>query len=130
MKPCSASTIVLCFGLALSACSTKHYRASADRETARIIADKTPAVRNMDPHFTIEQTNVVSLDGYPVTTNAPEFFGAEGQIELGARVLSLEDALDQAVKFNRAYQTRKEQVYLTALNLTLARNQFTLLVPA
>ena len=125
MKPCSASTIVLCFGLALSACSTKHYRASADRETARIIADKTPAVRNMDPHFTIEQTNVVSLDAYPVATNAPEFFGAEGQIELGARVLSLEDALDQAVKFNRAYQTRKEQVYLTALALTLARNQFT-----
>ena len=126
MKPVWLITPVLLSGLLIVAgCSKKHFRKSADREAAAIIADKSHAVPNMDRRFTIEQTNMVSLEGLRVTTNTVDFLGADGAMETGARILSLEEALDIAVKFSRAYQTRKEQVYLAALNLTMARNQFT-----
>src|SRR6185503_10938005 len=118
------STWLLCGSLVLTGCTTKHYRQSADREVAGIIADKSPGVRNMDPHFTIEQTNALSLEQLPVHTNRVEFFGADATFEQGARRVSLQEALDLAVKFNRDYQLRKEQVYLAALALTLAQNQF------
>jgi len=115
---------LLCGSLVLTGCSAKHYRQSADREVARILANKSPGVRNMDPHFTIEQTNALSLERLPVHTNSVEFFGADAAFEQGARKISLEEALDLAVKFNREYQLRKEQVYLAALALTLAQHQF------
>ncbi len=117
--------VLLAVLLMLAGCSKLHYRRSADRETAAIIADKSRAVPNMDRRFTIEQTNTLSLEKLRVATNTVDFLGADTAVETGARVLSLEEALDIAVKFSRAYQTRKEQVYLAALNLTMARNQFT-----
>jgi len=114
-----------CFGLLLAGCSAKYYRASADKEVAKIIAEKSPAVPNMDRRFSIEQTNRFSIDELPAATNLVEFLGAESQVEVGARVLSLERALDLAVKFSRAYQMEKEKVYLAALALTFERNLFT-----
>ncbi len=117
--------LAACVTLLPAGCSTRHYRASADREAAAIIADKTPGVRNMDPHFTIETSNTLSLESLRVTTNTIGFLGADGALEVGARILSLEDSLDFAVKFSRNYQSRKEQVYLAALTLTLARHEFT-----
>ena len=116
--------------LALAACSTSHYRHSADNETAKAIAQKSAAVPNMDPHFTIEQTNILSLNGLPVATHLPVFLGAEGAVELGAPIVSLEKALEVAVNHSRLYQSRKERVYLEALDLTLARHQFTPLFSA
>jgi outer membrane protein TolC len=112
------------FVLLLAGCSTAHYRKSADQETYRAIQAKTGQVPNMDPHFTIEETNTVSLAGYPVTTNAPDFLGNDGKVELGAHTLKLEEALDMAVHHSRVYQSRKEQLYLSGLSLTLARHQF------
>ena len=109
----------------LTGCTTSHYRKSADRDIYRIIGQRTPEVPNMDSNFTIEQTNTVSLEGLPVVTNVEEFLGADGDAEQGAYILSLEEALDIAVHRSRAYQTRKEQLYLTALSLTLARHAFT-----
>ena len=105
-------------------CSPQHYRQSADKEAARIIAEKAPKVPNMDPHFTIEQMGLPSLEGLPTCTQAPDFLGFEGQVEPGASILPLEKALDIAVKHSRTYQGRKEQVYLQALSLSLARHQF------
>lgn len=111
--------------LVSAGCSTEHYRRSADSEVSRVIAQKVPAVPNMDLHFTIARTNPPSLVGLPVWTNAPEFLGVEGTVENGAGVLSLEKALAVAIHSSRIYQNRKEQVYLQALDLTLARHQFT-----
>jgi outer membrane protein TolC len=113
------------FGVALllAGCSTAHYRKSADRETYQAIQGKTGQVPNTDPHFTIEETNAVSLEGFPVTTNAPDFLGREGESEAGAHILKLEEALDIAVHHSRTYQSRKEQLYLSGLALTLARHQ-------
>src|SRR5262247_251078 len=112
---------LLCSSLVWTGCTARHYRQSADREVSRIIADRSPGVQNMDPHFTIEQTNTVSLEGLETSTNAVEFFGPDAAYEQGARKISLQDALDLSVKFNREYQLRKEQVYLVALALTLAQ---------
>jgi outer membrane protein TolC len=79
----------------------------------------------MDTNFTIEQTNLVLLEGLPVVTNVPEFLGPDGQRERGARLLNLEQALNVAIHGSRSYQSRKEQLYISALNLTLARHRFT-----
>lgn len=110
--------------LALTGCTANYYRKSADRETYGAIKGKTPLVPNMDPNFTLEQTNAISLDGLPVATDLPEFLGPDGEQEKGAQVLTLENALDFAIKYSRSHQSRKEQLYLSGLSLTLARHQF------
>jgi hypothetical protein len=117
--------IYAAFAALTTGCTTKFYRESADKESHKAIRNKSPAVLNKDTNFTIEQTNLVSLATLPLTTNAPDFLGADAQKDAGARVLSLEDALDLAIKHNRAYQSRKERLYLTALDVTLARYRFT-----
>lgn len=106
-------------------CTNHFYRKSADRAAYGAIAQKTPLVPNMDRHFTIEQTNSISLDGFPISTNAPEYLGEGGKLEAGARVLRLDDALKIAVHHSRDYQNHKEQLYLSALSLALERHQFT-----
>ena len=110
--------------LVVAGCTAGHFRKSADREAYRTIQGKAPLVTNMDPKFTIEQTNVLSLARLPVTTNAQDFLGSEGQQEPGAHVLKLEDALALATDFSRNYQFEKEQLYLSALSLTLSRHVF------
>ena len=78
MKPSIARTILISVSwIALAGCSTKHYRKSADQEVARIITQKTPSVPNMDPRFTIEQTNAFSLEGLPVVTKVEDFLGSK-----------------------------------------------------
>ena len=118
------SWIWLLCALVLGGCNAGHYRQSADRTAYGIIKEKSPRVRNMDPHFTIEQTNKLSLESYPVVTNVPDFLGPDGERERGARVLRLEDALAVAVEHSRAYQSRKEQLYLAALSAAFNRHQF------
>ncbi len=114
----------LALALALAGCTSAHYRKSADRAAYRALKQKSPLVPNTDPNFTIEQTNALSLEGYPVATNVLDALGPYGELERGARTLRLEDALAIAVEHSRAYQSRKEQLYLDGLSLTLARHQF------
>lgn len=128
-SPFAAGIGLLC-ALALGGCTAGHYRKAADRAAYGIIKEKSPRVRNMDPHFTIEQTNKLSLAGYPLVTNVPDFLGPDGERERGARVLRLEDALAVAVEHSRAYQSRKEQLYLAALSASFSRHQFTPLFSA
>jgi len=115
----------LLLAVAVAGCTSAHYRNAADRAAYGAIRQKTPAVKNMDPAFTIEQTNAVELGNLPVITNAADFLGPDGEAERGARRVRLEDALRIAVHHSRSYQSRKEQLYLSALSLTLARHQFT-----
>jgi len=49
--------------LALAGCSARHYRLSADKEVYATINQKAPFVTNMEPKFTIEQTNHLDLSG-------------------------------------------------------------------
>ena len=114
----------LWFLLALTGCTANYYRKAADRAAYGAIQGKTPLVPDMEPHFTIEQTNTLSLEGLPVAMDVPEFLGPDGEREKGAHLLNLKQSLDLAVKYSRSYQSRKEQLYLSGLALTLARHQF------
>lgn len=111
-------------GLLLTGCTANYYRKSADRAAYGAITAKSPLVRNMDDNFTLERTNFISLHKFAVSTNAPDYLGEGGKREVGARILRLDDALDTAVHHSRDYQNHKEQLYLSALSLTLARHQF------
>lgn len=111
--------------LALTSCTTNYYRKSADREAYATIKKKSALVPNADGPFNIEQTNGIALDSYPQATEVPDYLGKDGQAEVGARILNLEQALGLAVNHSRIYQARKEQLYLSGLALTLARHQFT-----
>lgn len=117
--------IGLPLALLLAGCTAAHYRKSADATAYRAIRQKTPQVPNMDPHFSIEQTNQLSLEGFPISTDVPESLGPDGEGERGARVLRLNDALAIAVNHSRAYQLRKEDLYLASLSVTFTRHQFT-----
>ncbi len=111
-------------GFFLSGCTANYYRKSADRAAYGAIANKSPLVRNMDTNFTLERTNSISLGAFAISTNAPEYLGEGGKREVDARILRLNDALDMAVHHSRDYQNHKEQLYLSALSLTLERHQF------
>jgi len=115
----------LILAVVATGCTANQYRKSADKAAYGVIKQKSPAVRNMDPAFTIERTNDISLDNLPVITNVVAYLGPDGEGERGANVLRLENALDIAIHHSRSYQSRKEQLYLSALSLTLARHQFT-----
>lgn len=90
-----------------------------------MIAEKTPLVPNMDPKFTISDSATASLEGLPVMEHGDPALGADERSEIGARILSLEKALELGVKQSRIYQNQKEAVFLEALDLTLARHRFT-----
>ncbi len=106
-------------------CTANHYRKSADREVYATIRQKTGKVRNMDPAFSIEQTNTSLLQSLPISSKVEEFLGTDGETERDARQVALEDALALAVQGSRSYQARKEQLYISGLALTLARHQLT-----
>jgi len=110
--------------LAFAGCTAARHRKIADRTAYSAIKEKSQFVHNMDPHFTIEQTNTLALDALPVVTNVFDFLGSDGERERGAHMLRLEDALAIAVEHSRAYQARKEQLYLSALSVTFTRHQF------
>ena len=120
----------LLLAVAATGCTANHYRKSADKAAYGVIGQKAPLVKNMDTSFTIEQTNAIALGSLPVVTNVVDFLGPDGEGERGASILRLEDALNIAIHYSRSYQSRKEQLYLSALSLTLARHQFTPLFSA
>ena len=78
----------------------------------------------MDPNYSLEETVSLDLEEYPVNEEEVEFFGPDRAAEVGAPILSLEDALDIAVHHNRRYKNEKESLYLEALSLTLSRHRF------
>ncbi len=117
--------VILLGGWALiTGCSANYYRKSADKESYGVIETKAPLVTNMESHFTIEYTNSLDLDSLPIATQTNSFLGPAAAAEVGSRIITLETALATAVKNSRLYQNAKEQLYLSALSLTLSQHQF------
>lgn len=110
---------VVCIG---SGCTSAYYRRSADKEVYKIIAEKSVGVTNMDSRFTIETNPPPVLDDLPLNEKAEESLGPEADIEKGARIVSLDKALELAIKHSREYQAQKEALYLKALSLSLTRH--------
>ena len=92
----------------LSGCSTSDYKRRADREAAQLIAEKSPSVPNMDPDFELVDLDPVVLDALPEFTKREVFLGPTGESEIGARVISLEKAIEFATIYNRNYLTQKD----------------------
>ncbi|MDB4626115.1 TolC family protein [Verrucomicrobia bacterium] len=112
-------------GTFMNGCSTKHYERSANREAASLIAEKTPLVANMDTGFKLEKSDPTDLIDLPKHETIEPFLGPTGESELGARIISLEKAVELATKYNRRFLSQKEDLYLQALDLSLARFQYT-----
>lgn len=105
----------------VAGCSSKYWRNSADKEAARLIREKTPAVPNMDTNFTAEAKDPLRLENLPLAAEPEEFLGTEAEVERGARVLDLDTAMELSVRQSREFQGRRELLYLEALDLSLAR---------
>ncbi len=115
--------VLLCF--AFAACTPARYRKWADKESYKILAQKASRVPNVDPDISIKPEARIILKNLAKSNQRTDFLGEEGaRAEKGADVLTLADSLQLAIKHNRNYLTRKETIYLQALELTLARWEF------
>ena len=116
---------VLCVSLAMG-CAASHYSKKADKEVYQIIKTKSKDVPNMEEDFSLGKDAAwTPLDGLPAVTSPDPALGADADSEMGAAIISLEHALEIAVKNSRTYQNQKESLYLEALGLTLDRHRYT-----
>ncbi len=112
--------ILLALVAAAAGCSTAHYRQAADKEIYDILGQKQQRVHGRTNAFSIET---------PWSKRDPHAIKAEEIIkerftDSGKLQLTLERAFQLAVTNSRAYQLRREQLYLSALSLTGTRHQF------
>ena len=98
----------------VAGCSTEHYKAEADKEVYEIINGKWKKDYGDKSNYIINDSNV------PASPNDIQIAKAVPP----SGVLTLAQAVAMATAHNRDYQRQKEQLYLTALDLTLARHQF------
>jgi outer membrane protein TolC len=98
------------------ACSPQYHKADADKEVYQIIDSKWQDDFGQKTNYTVSDYND------PTSPNNVEI--AEMIPESG--VINLQQAVEIATKFNRGYQTQKESLYLSALDLTLTRHQYAL----
>ena len=110
---CWVFGIAIVLGIA-GACSPKQYKAQADKEVYQIIDSKWQDDFGYKSNYIIRDSNVSpTLDDIRIERAVPD-----------SGVMSLAQAVAIATAYNRDYQRQKEQLYLTALDLTLARHQF------
>ena len=100
------------FGMA-GACSPAKYKAQADTEVYKIIDSKWDESLGVKANYIIDDVSE-TLEQQPSTKSLPS-----------SGIINLAQAVNTATAHNRNYQTQKERLYLTALDLTLERHQFT-----
>ena len=109
------SLIIVMAGL-LAACTAKQYRARADKEVYKILAEKQEVVFGKTNAFTID-TPYSHRD--PNDIKPDEII--ENRMQEAQQTITLQQALQIAVENNRQYQLQKENLYLTTLALTRER---------
>jgi outer membrane protein TolC len=110
------------FLIVLVGCTPAKYQTRADHEAYGVMFEKTSRVENVEPEsVVIDVPYELDLAGFPTYSGGEAFLGPYSSAERGAKQLSLDDALFTAVTQGRDYLFEKEQVYLAALDLTLAR---------
>lgn len=105
--------------LLAAGCSQSHYRKSADKQVYGLIGESEKDV--------FGRTNAFSIDTRYSARRPDEIPGTEiisERLQSGRRKINVSDALQIAVQYNRTYQSRKEQLYLTALRLTAEIHRF------
>jgi outer membrane protein TolC len=95
-------------------CSPSYYARDADKEVDAILAEREQQVLG-------NRANEVQRPNEPVEEDQgpPSPASEEGRV-----TFNLQGALRQAVLTNREYQTRREDLYLEGLSLTLTRHDF------
>jgi outer membrane protein TolC len=141
MKPgrFRARTCWLAAALALlgAQCTPTYHKKDADREVYRLLEDVRQGRGDVSSLFTIEpsveeptaalrklaEEKTMAANGPGPSATLPRAEAPEQAIptEPGAARLTLTDALELAARYSREYQTEKENLYLTALALTLER---------
>lgn len=120
-KPAVAFALAL---VSLGSCSPQHYHTRADRETYSILFEKSNEVENVEPdELPLAPSSSPDLSKLLPKPRGDEFLGDFATYEAGAKVLSLDEALDTGIHHSRDYQSAKENLYLSALDLTLARHR-------
>lgn len=115
-----------CLSSALVSCSPEMYHTRADREAYSILYSKTPEVENVEPgSVDIDNLKEVDLSKYKSSGGGSSYLGKVAMEEKGAKVLSLDEALEAGISYGRNYLTQRERVFISALDLTLARWRLT-----
>ncbi len=99
-------------GFLAGGCSTEYYKTDADKEVQKILDDKW-------------EEDFGSQANYRISDEEPS--EEDIQIKPAAEVsgrLTLAETVALATAHSRNYQTQKESLYLSALDLTLARHAF------
>jgi len=115
----SKVSALLFFCLFAVGCSTSYHRNKADEEVYAILSKAEETVFNREKDFSID--TVSSTKPLENITNASLLKRTN---QTGSIKLTLNDTLNYAIVNSRAYQNRKEQLYLTALNLSDAKESF------
>ena len=111
--------------LTMCGCKSSVYKNWADREVFGLLKKKTSKVPNSGQHLLdITPPPPVSMKELAKNMKTVDFLGDRAYIEKDARVIALADALNFGVHRNRNYLLQKEVVYLSALDLTLTRQNF------
>ena len=110
MASCGGIAVIL----GLAGCSPEQYKAQADKEVYQIIDNKWQDEFGHKSNYIISDSNVPP---------SPEDIRIELAVPASG-ILTLAQAVAIATAYNRVYQEQKEQLYLKALDLTLARHQF------
>lgn len=111
--------------LLLTGCAPAHYRQRADREVYGILESVHETLYTNTEAYAIER-----LARHPLLdlTQAKEHMlslpESLARPQAPPKIMSLAQALDIATTNSRTYQNRKETVYLSALDLTEARHDF------
>jgi outer membrane protein TolC len=103
-------SIAVSLGFAGACKSPEQLVAEADQETYKIIEDKWQGDFGRMTNYTIRDTVATEEE---IAANIST-----------SGVISLAQAVEIATKYNRDYQTQKESLYLSALDLTLTRHEY------
>jgi len=103
--------IVVIFCIA-GGCSSEHYKAEADKEVYQIIDSKWQGSFGSKVNYKVSDV--------PASANDVQIKNAVPS----SNAISLAEAVAMATAHNRAYQTQKEALYLSALSLTDERHKY------
>ena len=122
--PRGLAGILLLVTTTLASCSPQLYQSRADREAYTILFEKSTGVENVEPEeLPLATPPAPDLSKLLPRPKSDEFLGEFATYEVGAKVLNLDEALDNGIHHSREYQSAKENLYLSALDLTLARHR-------
>ena len=108
------AAVVIAF--TVGGCGTEYYKADADKEVYQIIDGKWKDSFGQKANYVIADANTIPSPN-DVNVEKPS---------ISAEPLSLAQAVAIATKYNRDYQSQKEDLYLSALLLTGERYKYSL----